>query len=61
MYCKCGEIVHPVRLDLGYKTCVDCSTTQTYSYVCTELGDVSSWKVLLLAADYNFANNTEFC
>ena len=33
MYCKCGKTVHPVRLDLGYKTCVDCSTTQTYSYV----------------------------
>ena len=33
MYCKCGTTVHPVRLNLGYKTCVQCSTTQTYSYV----------------------------
>ena len=33
MYCRCGNTVHPVRIDLGYKTCVECSTTQTYSYV----------------------------
>ena len=33
MYCKCGDEVHPVRLNLGYKTCVKCSTTKTYSYV----------------------------
>ena len=33
MYCKCGDKVHPVRLSLGYKTCMPCSTTQTYSYV----------------------------
>ena len=33
MYCKCGENVHPVRLELGYNTCMPCSTTQTYSYV----------------------------
>jgi hypothetical protein len=33
MYCRCGKKVHPVRLELGYKTCVDHSTTQTYSYV----------------------------
>jgi len=33
MYCKCGTEVHPVRLKLGYKTCMPCSTTQTYSYV----------------------------
>ena len=33
MYCKCGENVHPVRLKLGYNTCMPCSTTQTYSYV----------------------------
>jgi len=33
MYCKCGDKVHPVRLNLGYKTCMPCSTTQTYSYV----------------------------
>jgi hypothetical protein len=33
MYCRCGNTVHPVRLELGYKNCVSCSTTQTYSYV----------------------------
>lgn len=33
MYCRCGKKVHPVRLELGYKTCVDHSTTKTYSYV----------------------------
>ena len=32
-YCKCGKIVHPIRLKLGYNTCVDHSTVQTYSYV----------------------------
>ena len=31
--CKCGTTVHPVRINLGYKTCVQCSTTKTYSYV----------------------------
>ena len=30
MYCKCGKTVHPVRLDLGYKTCVNCSTVEMY-------------------------------
>ena len=25
--------MHPVRLGLGYKNCVSCSTTQTYSYI----------------------------
>lgn len=33
MFCKCGEKVHPVRLELGYKTCVKCSEVKTYSYV----------------------------
>ena len=33
MYCKCGNTVHPVRLELGYKTCVGCSTTQKVSYI----------------------------
>ena len=33
MYCKCGTPVHPVRLELGYKNRVSCSTTKTYSYV----------------------------
>ncbi len=33
MYCRCGSDVHPVRQELGYNTCVDCSTAKTYSYV----------------------------
>ena len=33
MYCRCGNTVHPVRLELGYKNWVSCSTTKTYSYV----------------------------
>ena len=33
MYCKCGDKVHEVRIKLGYRTCMPCSTTQTYSYV----------------------------
>ena len=33
MYCKCCDQVHPVRLNLGYKTCVNCSTMQPYRYV----------------------------
>jgi hypothetical protein len=33
MYCKCGKEIHVVRLNSGYRSCVDCSTTKTYSYV----------------------------
>jgi uncharacterized protein (UPF0212 family) len=33
MYCKCGKQVHPVRIELGYKSCVSCSSTQKVSYV----------------------------
>ena len=35
MYCKCkpNTIVPPARVALGYKTCVDCSTTKKVSYV----------------------------
>ena len=33
MYCRCGTDIPRLRLDMGYKTCVNCSTTQTYSYV----------------------------
>jgi len=33
MYCRCGTEVHPVRLELGYKTCVEHSQTNTYSYI----------------------------
>ena len=33
MYCKCGNTVHPVRINLGYKNCVSCSSTQKVSYI----------------------------
>ncbi len=28
--CKCGNAIHPVRIKLNYKTCVQCSTTEAY-------------------------------
>ncbi len=33
MYCKCGKQVHSVRIELGYKSCVSCSSTQKVSYI----------------------------
>ena len=33
MYYKCGNPVHPVRLELGYKNCVSCSKVQQVSYI----------------------------
>ena len=27
---NCGNPIHPVRIKLNYKTCVECSTTQAY-------------------------------
>jgi|TARA_Y100000361_G_scaffold115368_1_gene106053 hypothetical protein len=33
MYCRCGNIMPQVRLDLGYKKCVQCSDIQQVSYV----------------------------
>ena len=30
MNCKCGSIIPNVRVDLGYKTCVECSTVEQY-------------------------------
>jgi len=33
MKCKCKNIIPPGRVALGYNTCVECSTTQRYSYV----------------------------
>ena len=33
MYCKCGNTVHPVRIDLGYNNGVSCSSTQKVSYI----------------------------
>ena len=25
-YCRCGEVVHPIRVKYNYKTCVTCSS-----------------------------------
>jgi len=33
MKCRCKNIIPPGRVALGYNTCVECSTTQRYSYV----------------------------
>ncbi len=33
MKCKCTNIIPQGRLALGYRTCVNCSTTQLYSYI----------------------------
>jgi hypothetical protein len=33
MRCKCNSIIPPGRVALGFNTCVNCSTTQQYSYV----------------------------
>ena len=33
MICKCGKTVHPVRIELGYNTCVSCSSTKKVSYI----------------------------
>ncbi len=33
MRCKCTNIIPPGRLQLGYKTCVECSTTEKHSYI----------------------------
>ncbi len=30
MNCKCGSIIPNVRVNLGYKTCVKCSTVEQY-------------------------------
>jgi hypothetical protein len=31
--CRCTAIIPQGRIDLGYKTCIKCSTTEQYSYV----------------------------
>ena len=31
--CKCNNIIPLGRVKLGYNTCINCSTTQQYSYV----------------------------
>ena len=33
MICKCTNKIPDGRLRLGYKTCVNCSTTELYSYI----------------------------
>ena len=33
MKCKCNEIIPQARVNLGYKTCVACSTTQPYGCI----------------------------
>ena len=33
MKCKCTNVIPQGRLALGYRTCVNCSTTQLYSYI----------------------------
>ena len=30
LQCKCGDIIPQGRVDLGYKVCVNCSTTEQY-------------------------------
>ena len=30
MNCKCGSIIPNVRVNLGYNTCVECSTVEQY-------------------------------
>jgi len=33
MKCKCRNIIPSGRLQLGYKTCVECSTVEKHSYI----------------------------
>ena len=33
MRCKCNNIIPQGRVDLGYKTCINCSKTKQYSYI----------------------------
>ena len=33
MKCKCTNVIPQGRLALGYRTCLNCSTTQLYSYI----------------------------
>ena len=32
MKCKCNKIIPQGRVDLGYKVCVACSTTEEYGF-----------------------------
>jgi len=33
MICKCGIKIHPKRIEMGYRVCVDCSTESAWSAV----------------------------
>ena len=33
MKCKCTKIIPAGRVGHGYKTCINCSTTELYSYI----------------------------
>lgn len=33
MKCRCNSEIHPVRIELGLKTCIKCSTAKQYSCV----------------------------
>ena len=33
MKCKCTNVIPEGRLALGYRNCVNCSTTELYSYI----------------------------
>ena len=33
MKCKCNNIIPQGRVNLGYKTCVNCSTTEKYGCI----------------------------
>jgi hypothetical protein len=33
MYCKCGEVILQIRINLGYKTCVKCSNESKWAVV----------------------------
>ena len=32
-FCRCGSVLHPVRIELGYNKCVQCSDIQQVSYI----------------------------
>jgi|TARA_R110000782_G_scaffold26113_1_gene67255 hypothetical protein len=32
-HCRCGDTIHPVRIKLGYNSCVDCSLVKKVSYI----------------------------
>ena len=32
-HCRCGDVLHPIRIKLGYNNCVQCSTIKQVSYI----------------------------